>query len=68
MGGVGVMVANVLEGRFVDVRKAAGYAPLDCWGPVFDAVALGLAAGAVCWLWVDPTRSVVEPRAGGPGG
>jgi len=60
MGGLGVMVMNFFVGRVVDARQAAGYSLVECWGPVFDYVAFGLAAGAVCWLFVDATRSIVE--------
>jgi MFS family permease len=68
LAGLGLMAANVFVGRFVGHRERAGYAPLDCWSPVFDAVGVGLAVGAVCWLLVDATRSVVEPGGGGTGG
>jgi len=64
MGGLGVMAMNYFVGRVVDSREAAGLAPLECWRPVFDGVALGLALGAVCWLFVDATRSIVGPNQG----
>ena len=60
MGGLGVMAMNFLVGRVVDGREAAGLSPLECWRPIFDGVALGLALGAVCWLFVDATRSIVQ--------
>ena len=60
MGGAGVMIMNPLVGRVVDARQAAGLTPIECWRPVFDGVAVGLACGAVCWLLVDATRSIVE--------
>jgi MFS transporter, ACS family, glucarate transporter len=59
MGGLGVMAMNFFVGRVVDGREAAGLSPLECWRPVFDGVALGLALGALCWLFVDATRSIV---------
>jgi MFS family permease len=59
MGGLGVMAMNFLVGRVVDGREAAGLSPLECWRPVFDGVAIGLAVGAVCWLMVNATRSIV---------
>lgn len=58
MGAVGLMATTFLAGRFVDLRESQHYAPLDAWHPVFDAVALGLAAGAFCWLLVDATRAI----------
>lgn len=59
MGGLGLMATTALAGWFIDQRERQSFAPLDCWHPVFDGVALGLAAGAVCWLLVDATRSIV---------
>jgi MFS family permease len=67
LAGLGLMAVTVLTGEFVERRQQAGYAPTDCWGPVFDGVALGLAGGAVCWLLVDATRSAVGPEGGGAG-
>jgi MFS family permease len=62
MGGVGVIATTSLVGRYVDSREKLGAHPLDCWNPVFDGVGLLLLAGAVFWLLVDPTRSIVERR------
>ena len=60
LGGLGVFAMNSLVGWIVDAREQAGLAKLDCWTPVFDGVAIALAIGAVCWLFVDATRSIVE--------
>ena len=66
--GAAVGLWSLLAVRFLfGAGEKQGYPPLDCWSPVFDAVAAGLAGGAVCWLLVDATRSVVEPRGGGTG-
>ena len=62
MGGLGVMVLNIVVGRLIDAGKAAGTPPVDCWRPVFDGVAVGLLVGAMCWLLVDATRPIV-PQA-----
>jgi MFS family permease len=62
LGGLGVFVMNLLVGSIVDAREQAGFSKLDCWRPVFDGVALALAFGALCWLFVDATRSIVERR------
>jgi MFS transporter, ACS family, glucarate transporter len=59
MGGLGVMAMNFLVGRVVEGREEAGLSKIDCWRPVFDGVAVGLAVGAVCWLLVDATRPIV---------
>ena len=59
LGGVGILTMNLLVGPVVDARVAAKVPPLEVWRPVFDGVALALACGAVCWLFVDATRSIV---------
>ena len=60
MGGLGVLVLNILVGRIVDAGKAAQLPLAEVWLPVFDGVALGLFVGVICWLMVDATRSIVE--------
>jgi MFS transporter, ACS family, glucarate transporter len=62
LGGLGVMVMNYCVGRIVDARQAEGFSLVECWRPVFDGVALGLAVGAVCWLLVDVARPIVPPE------
>lgn len=62
MGGLGVFTMTFLVGRIVESREAEGYSKIDCWQPVFAGVAVALALGATCWLFVDATRSIVEPR------
>jgi MFS family permease len=62
LGGLGAMGATFLVGWFVDHSQKVGRPTLDAWQWVFDGVAMALAAGAVCWLAVDSTRSVVEVR------
>lgn len=68
MGGLGVLATTKLTGWFVSSRKAAGFTPMDCWTPVFDGVAILLMVGAVCWLFIDPTKSIVERRSEGTEG
>jgi len=60
MGGLGVLASTSLVGRVVTSREEHGLPPLDCWNPVFYGVGLLLIAGAVFWMLVDPTRSIVE--------
>ncbi len=60
MGGLGVLVLNILVGRIVDAGKADKTPLIDVWRPIFDGVAVGLFVGAICWLLVDATRSIVE--------
>ncbi|HUY35887.1 MAG TPA: MFS transporter [Pirellulales bacterium] len=68
MGGLGVIATTSLVGWFVDSRERLGAAPLDCWNPVFEGVGLLLVTGAIFWLWVDPTRSIVEHPPHQPSG
>jgi MFS transporter, ACS family, glucarate transporter len=67
LAGLGLMAVTVLIGWFVEQCERAGHPRVECWGPVFDGVAVALAVGAVCWLLVDATRSVVEPRLSAAG-
>ncbi len=57
------MATAALAGWFVDRRGRPSYTPWS-WHPVFDAVAMGRAIDAVCWLCVDATRSIVDEEAG----
>lgn len=60
LGGVGILTMNLLVGPIVDAREAtASISKIEVWRPVFDGVAVALAVGAVCWLFVDATRSIV---------
>jgi ACS family glucarate transporter-like MFS transporter len=63
LGGLGVFAMNLLVGRVVDAGERAKLPLLEIWQPVFDGVAIGLAFGAVCWLFVDATRSIVERKS-----
>ena len=60
LGGIGVLTMTFLVGKIVKARELAGIPKLQCWEPVFDGVAIALAVGALCWLFVDATRSIVE--------
>src|SRR5207237_8090868 len=50
LGGLGVMAMNYYVGLIVDDRQAHGFSLVECWRPVFDGVALGLAVGVACWV------------------
>lgn len=63
MGGLGVIATTTLVGRYVTAQEKLGVAPLDCWNPVFRGVGILLIVGAVFWLLVDATRSIVEREA-----
>jgi MFS family permease len=60
LGGVGVLLMNLLVGPIVDAREALDIPRLDVWRPVFAGIALALATGALCWLLVDATKSIVD--------
>ena len=62
LGGLGVFSMTFLVGYFVQRREEMGLSKIECWRPVFDGVAIALALGAACWLFVDATRSIVERR------
>jgi MFS family permease len=62
LGGLVVMGATSLVGTYLDFHLKAGVPAAECWGPVFDGVGIVLAVGAVCWMNVDVTRSIVEPE------
>lgn len=61
LGGLGVFTMTFLIGYVVQYREGLGFSKIEAWRPVFDGVAIVLALGASCWLFVDATRSIVEP-------
>lgn len=67
MGVPGAFISPIFLGRFADYRKAEGFTGRDQWDPAFIIYASVLLFGAVCWLFVDPTRSAVERNDDGPG-
>lgn len=60
MGGLGVIGTTALVGRFLDAQEARGIPPIESWSPVFTGVGMLLLVGAVFWLLVDATRSIVD--------
>ena len=63
LGGVGILIMNAAVGPTIDARTAAKIPPLEIWWPVFDAVAIALFCGAICWLLVDATRPIFRAEA-----
>ncbi len=63
LGGVGILTMNALTGPTIDARTAAKIPPLEIWWPVFDAVAIALFCGAICWMLVDATRPIFRQHA-----
>lgn len=62
LGVPGAMGSQLFMGRFADWRKAQGFTGRAQWDPAFYMYAAVLAAGALCWLLLDPRRSAVEPK------
>jgi len=55
----GNITTMFLVGLYIDQQKKLHVPALEAWRPVLDGVAIGLALGAVCWLLVDATKSIV---------
>ena len=60
-GNAGAMLCPVVVGALFD-RAEAGQSD---WNTVLFVVAGVYVAGAVCWAFLHPDRSAVEPRAAG---
>jgi MFS family permease len=60
LAGFGILLTTRWIGWLVTAREHSDLSPIEAWRPVFDGVAAGLALGAVCWMLVDATRSIVE--------
>jgi len=58
-GGLGNITVMFLVGAYLSSQEKLKTPPLEAWQPVFDGVALGLALGALCWMMVDATKSIV---------
>jgi MFS family permease len=67
LGVPGAVASQLFFGRFADWRYELGYTGRDQWDPGFYVYAGVLLVGAFGWLWVDATRSVVEPAEAAPG-
>jgi MFS family permease len=64
LGVPGAVASQLFFGWFADERERLGYVGRDQWDPGFYVCAGILLIGAVGWLFIDATRSVVEPRKG----
>jgi ACS family glucarate transporter-like MFS transporter len=60
LGGIGAAGAPLAVGWFVGQGERQGLVSADIWPPMFMALAVLLALGAICWLLVDATRSIVK--------
>jgi MFS family permease len=61
MGIVGAFSSQVFLGWFVDYMHARGHEGRTAWDLAFPLYADVLFVGALCWLYIDPSRSAVEP-------
>jgi ACS family glucarate transporter-like MFS transporter len=61
MGVPGAVASQLFFGRFADWRGEHGFRGREQWEPGFYLYAAVLLAGALGWLFVDATRSVVAP-------
>jgi ACS family glucarate transporter-like MFS transporter len=61
LGVPGALASPLLFGAFADWRQAQGYTGREQWDPVFCLYGSVLVLGAAAWLFVDATRSAVEP-------
>jgi len=66
MGVPGAVASPLFLGWFVDRLKDLGYTGRDQWDPAFYVYGSLLMVGAVCWLFIDVTKSAVAPDAPAP--
>jgi MFS family permease len=63
LGVPGAVASQLFLGWFVDWLGGLGYVGRAQWDPAFYVYGTFLLAGALCWLFIDATKSVVEPEA-----
>jgi MFS family permease len=61
LGGLGAMSGPLAVGWVVETAQKQGLPPAEAWAPIFPGGAAVLSLGVVCWLFVDASRSVVNP-------
>jgi MFS family permease len=61
LGVPGAVASQVFFGWFADWRKDLGYSGREQWDPGFYFYVAALLLGGVGWLFIDATRSAVEP-------
>jgi sugar phosphate permease len=62
LGVPGAFSSQVFLGAFVDYRAAKGFEGRAQWDPAFYLFSGLLAIGAIAWLFVDSTKSIVGER------
>lgn len=61
MGVPGAVASPIFLGWFADRMKGRGHTGREQWDPGFYVYAAALLLGAVVWLFVNPTKSLVDP-------
>jgi MFS family permease len=61
LGVPGAFTSQLFFGWFADYRQDLGYTGRERWDPGFYVCAGVLMVGAVAWLFIDATKSAVEP-------
>ena len=59
MGIPGAMISPIFVGHLVKYRGELGFAGREQWDPAFVICSVVLFTGAVCWLFVNSTKSAV---------
>jgi MFS transporter, ACS family, glucarate transporter len=62
LGVPGAVLSQIFFGWFADRRGELGYTGRDQWDPGFYVYSGVLLIAALGWLFIDATRSAVEPR------
>jgi ACS family glucarate transporter-like MFS transporter len=60
LGVPGAVASQLFFGSFADWREELGYTGRDQWDPGFYVCACVFCVGAMGWLFIDATKSVVE--------
>jgi MFS transporter, ACS family, glucarate transporter len=64
LGVPGAVASQLFLGRFVDYLGALGHVGRAQWDPAFYLYGIVLVAGAVCWLFVDTTKTLAPSSVG----
>jgi MFS family permease len=62
MGVPGGFGSQIFFGAAADWRKDQGFIGRQQWDPAFNVYAIVLLLGAIGWLFIDTTRSIVDVR------
>jgi MFS family permease len=66
LGVPGAVASQLFFGAFADAREKLGYVGREQWDPGFYVYVCALLIGAVGWLFVDATKSAVDPQEDPP--